>query len=120
MRPLVARAAAKQRAAGGKACDALREMSQFAEEKAEKERHIKPHWDVLLKWTKSQEEPMTPGTFRRKSEAEIKKYGVGPWEEESPAPTPEKSKLLDSRGRPQLAFNTAFKRPGPYTPGFSP
>ena len=55
---------------------------------------------------------------------EIKKFGVGPWEEEntpnSPRPAAGPSATLDARGRPQLSFNTAFKRPGPYTPGFSP
>mmetsp|Transcript_29178 Transcript_29178/g.87233 ORF Transcript_29178/g.87233 Transcript_29178/m.87233 type:complete len:603 (+) Transcript_29178:309-2117(+) len=124
VRPLVARAAAKQRAAGGTSAEALREIRSFAEHKIEKEGTIKPHWDVLLKWAQAQDEPPTPGTMRRRSEIEIKKFGVGPWEEEqapgSPRPTGRPSATLDARGRPQLSFNTAFKRPGPYTPGFSP
>ena len=113
VRPLIARAAAKQRAAGGTARDAVRDVQAYVDGKAAREGHVKPHWDVLLRWARSQEEePDTPDTLRLRSNCEIQRYGVGPWEDESPCPSPTKrakSPLLTARDRPELSFNTAIK-----------
>ena len=83
VRPLVARAAAKQRAAGGTMSEAMKEIRGFAEAKVTKEGHIKPHWDVLLKWAQAQDEPKTPSTLVAGLEESISKFGVGPWEEDA-------------------------------------
>lgn len=93
VRPLVARAAAKQRAACGDRAGArprvasyhetMRSISGFAEEKAADEGHIKPHWDVLLKWAQTNDEPRTPGTEVRDIERSVRDFGVGPWEEDA-------------------------------------
>ena len=73
VRPLIARAAAKQRAAGGTARDAVRDVQAYVDGKAAREGHVKPHWDVLLRWARSQEEePDTPDTLRLRSNCEIR------------------------------------------------
>jgi len=109
VRPLIARAAAKQRAAGGTARDAVRDVQAYVDGKAAREGHVKPHWDVLLRWARSQEEePDTPDTLRLRSNCEIQRYGVGPWEDESPCPSPTK-RAKSPRDRPELSSNTAVK-----------
>ena len=96
VRPLIARVA------GSTARDAVRDVQTYV-------RDVKPLWDVLLRWARSQEEePDTPDTLRLRSNCEIQRYGVGPWEDESPCPSPTK-RAQSPRDRPELSFNTAVK-----------
>jgi hypothetical protein len=91
VRPLVARAAAKQRAAGGVAfAETMRNIRGYTEEKSSTEGHIKPHWDVLLKWAQINDEPRTPGTEVRDIERSVREFGVGPWEEDAGDASPAK------------------------------
>ena len=79
VRPLVARISAKQKQLGGTARDAVREASAFLEEKVRKK--PSPHWDVLLRWASSID---SASSLRERSDSEIQRFGVGPWEDESP------------------------------------
>ena len=65
--------------ARGAARDAVREASAFLEEKVRKK--PSPHWDVLLRWASSIE---PSSSVRERSDSEIQRFGVGPWEDESP------------------------------------
>ncbi|KAH8043699.1 aspartate-semialdehyde dehydrogenase [Aureococcus anophagefferens] len=56
-------AAKPVRAASGTMSEAMKEISGLREAKVTKEGHIKPHWDVLLKWAQAQDEPKTPSTL---------------------------------------------------------
>ena len=40
-----------------------------------------PHWDVLLRWASSID---SASSLRERSDSEIQRFGVGPWEDESP------------------------------------
>jgi aspartate-semialdehyde dehydrogenase len=79
VRPLVARISAKQKQLGGTARDAVREASAFLQEKVRKK--PSPHWDVLLRWASSID---SASSLRERSDSEIQRFGVGPWEDESP------------------------------------
>ncbi|KAH8054721.1 aspartate-semialdehyde dehydrogenase [Aureococcus anophagefferens] len=74
-----------------------------------KEGHIKPHWDVLLKWAQAQDEPKTPSTLVAGLEESISKFGVGPWEEDAAdVGSPQKSSWVkrqrQARGGPPRPF----------------
>ena len=78
VRPLIARAAAKQRAAGGTARDAVRDVQAYVDGKAAREGHVKPHWDVLLRWARSQEEPTRLTRFASAPTARSSATASGP------------------------------------------
>ena len=69
----------KQKQLGDTARDAVREASAFLEEKVRKK--PSPHWDVLLRWASSID---SASSLRERSDSEIQRFGVGPWEDESP------------------------------------
>ena len=57
----------------------MREASAFLQEKVRKK--PSPHWDVLLRWASSID---SASSLRERSDSEIQRFGVGPWEDESP------------------------------------